>query len=434
MRIHKQEKDLLDIKQISNIESIELKDIYQSNYNGHNSIVPGFMITYGEPLKFLYLTTQDKYFEDYAKRVRETYLEEKDKVISEGILGKKYILIDPITKSVLLNGGLENLNTFYQLYDKQDGYNESLLFQTDRIHSVYPIIEEHLRKTLANLDVTLGTTQLSIGNTGIYYIDAIVRNEPRLLPIYYEEERDSFHITIGNLTNRSIPMQMDVNFTNDGYNVHCYINEFDYSDYTDYSIKNHQPVKEREIYYHDKLIHWETTPLEQILSREPVILSSLEEPKDLKWYLLPNNGYIGLNEKEQCIEDDGTLSNRDGEHRLLTKDVCIIYPQKDLIFMKDVLSKSYYHKTGTKTISQYALIDKIDENSIGIIANDGILFERNFNPWGPQGFYKKYLAGKYFYQTYDKDLNKESCVFLNKQKGIEESSDLLDSKIYKKGR
>ena len=94
MRLHKDEQKLLEIRQIQDIESIELKDIFQSNINGKRHVVPGFMVVYGEPLKIIYLTTQDKYFEDYVKRIRQVYLEEKDLVISEGIMGKKYLTID----------------------------------------------------------------------------------------------------------------------------------------------------------------------------------------------------------------------------------------------------------------------------------------------------------------------------------------------------
>ena len=130
MQIKRDEDILLEISQIKDIRSITYKDIYAS-HSSSPTILPGFIVTYGAKNTMLFLTSQDKFFEEFVRKIREVYLEEKDQVIREGIKGKEYIRLDPLSRRMLLNGDLDEIEEVYKQYDGRESYEESLLFEED---------------------------------------------------------------------------------------------------------------------------------------------------------------------------------------------------------------------------------------------------------------------------------------------------------------
>ena len=94
MKLSRDEQELIEIKEINHLESIEIKDLFQTAINGKRTIVPGFIISYDEPLKMMFKTTLDKHFDDFIKRVKEVYLEEErqleNKTLSEVAVQKHY--------------------------------------------------------------------------------------------------------------------------------------------------------------------------------------------------------------------------------------------------------------------------------------------------------------------------------------------------------
>ena len=434
MRVKRDEANLLKIHKLENIESIEIKDIYQSLANGKSYIVPGFMVVYGNPVDIIYMNTQDKYFEDFVSRLREVYLTEKDNVIDNGILGKKYIQIDPLSKDLLLNGGLEHLDEFYSLYEGKQGYDESLSFECDLLKSMFPIFKYHLKETLANLGLTLTYCKLSEGINGVYWVNVMIDMIPKNLPIYYTHDEFSHSLEIGNITDNAMPLKIDLTFNNESINIHSHFSEYNYSDYTSYLVKNSIPYKEREVYKDNRLVHWESNPLPISDGVIPGIWSTLEQINNMVWYQLPCGSFYGISTTDKCIEGFGKYTDSDGEHRMITNEHCLVIPTEDNVFMNDIITKKYVKRIDDRTIPLGITLDKVSETSIGIIKPEGVLFERHFADTSPNGYYKKHLANKYFYQVYDNSLSKENMLFLSRKEGIQEPSDLLEPKIYTRGK
>ena len=66
---------------------------------------------------------------------------------------------------------------------------------------------------------------------------------------------------MGNLFERSIPLQIEGHFSTNGIFVSARILEYEYEDDTFYQIRNNHVWKEREIYQKERMIHYETKDL-----------------------------------------------------------------------------------------------------------------------------------------------------------------------------
>ena len=131
-------KELIDLKDLKNITMIHLSSL-EKDYS--LKIIPGFIVDF-EGHTINYTVAQD-HFEEFVARLRQVYLEEKNNNISDG-MGIKHIEIDPLTEKVLLEGKIEKAGEIYNYYHEQEGYEESLLFDEDRIRARLPIIIYHL--------------------------------------------------------------------------------------------------------------------------------------------------------------------------------------------------------------------------------------------------------------------------------------------------
>ena len=231
---------LLTIRQIKDITSIEYKDIFLNVANGEKQLVPGFIITYGNSNTIMFLTTIDPYFDEYVRKIREVYLLEKDHVIRDGIRGKEYIKIDPLTKEMLLNGNIEKTAAMYEEYATAESYQESLLMEEDRLKAHFSIIEYHLKEVLKRFNKTITHIECSEGVNGVYFIKALIDNSPVIIPMHFEEQEDSWKVILGNLLENAIPIQMEGLFTKNGIMIQTTINEYGYSDYSAYTVSMKQ--------------------------------------------------------------------------------------------------------------------------------------------------------------------------------------------------
>ena len=433
MKISRDEKQLLEILQIKNLESVELKDLFQSSVNGQRLIVPGFIITYDEPLKMMYRTSLDKYFDDYVRVIKEVYLDEKDHIIRTGIRGDEYISIDPISKAMLINGDLDNKDTTYNYYKNIEGYQESLLFEEDELKSKLPILEYHLIETLKTMGLTMSNVTMSSGMNGVYYLKTTINNKPVKLPIYYEKVDDIYKVTVSNIIGDSIPITLEMNISDRGIDVLSKVNEFNYYDYSSFKVVNDKVIKNREVYFQNKIMHSEHEILKEVKDDTiPKKWAEIEDEKKMKWYHLPFEGYIGINKQTKGIAEDGTLTDIENEHLLETKESIILVPTQESVYLRDFSTKTYYKKVDDRTISQKVTLDAMDKTMIGIIKDNNVLLETSFGEDGVSGFYKKYLEGKYFYQTAKINDIKGTITKLERKDGIEEKTDLLEESFRKR--
>ena len=149
MKYMPMDKELIAINQIKDLVSVHFEDMYLSGYSGKARIVPGFSIHYGHN-QYMILTTLDRHFKEFVERLRKVYQEEKDHVVSRNFLGEQKIQIDELSKSILLSGELEQISDLYNHYENSHGYDQSLIFEIDRINAIIDIAKYHLQLFLLN--------------------------------------------------------------------------------------------------------------------------------------------------------------------------------------------------------------------------------------------------------------------------------------------
>ena len=135
MQIYGMEKTLIDIQNIRNITSIILNDfLYSDNKSEKMELIPILSVYYNGGQSIV-LTSRDKYFDTFVKKVTEVYNDEKNNIIEDSLTDpfklRSHIVIDEHTKEVLEKGTLTNINDIYKDYSNKYSYDNSLLFQKD---------------------------------------------------------------------------------------------------------------------------------------------------------------------------------------------------------------------------------------------------------------------------------------------------------------
>lgn len=437
MRINKTSDKFIKINQIKDLKSIEVYDV-RTSAKDKMLISPGFIIFYG-PMKSMVLTTDDEYFEDYVKKLREVYLEEKDRIIESGIMGDKKIEINPLTKSLLLNGNIENTSELYSFYKNKKGYSESLFFEEDKLKAFFEIISYHIKNTMKLFDIEISDMSLSGGMNGVYYIRCKKNNVPVILPLYFVKREDNnYQITVGNLFDKAIPLVMDILFTKDGINVNNIVTSYEFSDFNSYKYDDKGTI-ERIVELKNELIHYSKNDL-PIATSVPLNVANLDNNDVITtWYKYPWNAYEGVTKETYSINKDGTLEEKDGEEQLINKRMIYLTDNEDDIFLKESYSKRYRKRTTSIEESRDILFDNLEKQIIGLKKKEGFLFETSFYGNAVTGFYKTNLLGKNFYHISSaktkEELTSESMYSLDKEDSVEEKADLVDTdKIFKKVR
>ena len=424
-------QDLKNIKNLKNIESIMYYDVGPLNLKGKRVLIPGFWVMVRGPELFMTYHSDDPIFEKFVQRLREVYLEENDDMINAPIK------IDPLSKELLLNGKLEKKDGFYQFYQNQEGYKESLLFKEDRIRARLPIIIYHLKETAKFLAPSMRDLTPS---KDVSYFSTIINKEPKKLLLEYEEDDNSWELEIGNLFNRPLPLKMVARIDREKMVIKCEVPELSFFDTTTYYINNNKLKKEREVSKYDYLLCYSMNNLEEVEPSIPNKWLMQEEQKKEHWYKTPWNGYIGVNNKKEVItvntnrliDKNGKEYEREEKDIIETTEVVYLTPSKDSLLINEMSTKTYYKKDNEIYTFIRIPLDRINRTSIGIIQKNKILLETFFDNSGLTGFGKKHLAEKYFYHIADLESIKDTIQFIGKNEGIYENVDLLDSKIYER--
>ena len=431
MKTKETSNQLIEISKIKELTSITYRDLIIPNGMKNNMVVPGFMVLYGTPSKFLYMTTLDPYFSEFVSKLREVYLEEKDQVISDDIFGKQYIEIDDLSRELLLTGELDKTNYGYEEYFEPEPYEESLLMEEDVLKALFPIVEYHLKEALKRFDMTITNIELSHGINGVYYLTSTINNIDKYLPILFEPSENSFKITIGNLFKNSIPLKISGVINQNGIKINAFIEDYGYYDETKYEVVNDKIVKTQEIDLRDRLIHFQKENISEVTQKIPIDIYELDSSSDgITWYELPWNSYLGLKEDKSFIDSSFMTTDEEQKGRVVENKIVYISPTAETFYLKEIASKRYHNKIDDRTIGGNVTLDAINKRRIGLIGKDATIVETFFAEEAvASGAYKEHLSGNYFYQIY-KELAKDNAMFIDKEKGLTEKSDLFDVKKY----
>ncbi len=421
------DKDLLEIYSIKDISSITYKDLYSSQADGKMYILPSFMVMYGSTNKVLFLSSRDKYFDEFVKKIKSVYLEEQDEIVSNSISGTKQISIDEVSKRILFEGKVDKLNGYETYYGDKEGYDKSLLLVRDNLFCHWDIIKYHLRKSLKRLGINIQDMHLFEGNMlGKCHMKTLISQEEKINLVEYKVSDNNIHLLIGGLTDSNYPLQMDVNYTRDGIEVVVYIDSKKYFDRTTYTFGNESLSLRNEVYLDDKLLHVFEDAMEKDTNK------SFEKympnnDDNISWYSLPWYAHLGVSSrKEEIPTSDGTLSNES----IINKNTYYLYEGNEYFVGKEFLTKRFSKRIDDRTLNLELTVDEVKKTLTGVFNKDYIVVETKFSEGSPNGFYKEKLSNKHFYQIYDRNL--EELFWASKGEGYEMPADLLDIKVKQK--
>lgn len=433
MKLFELDDILIKINQIKDIKSIDYNDLVLTIAKDKIKILPGFIVFYGSG-DYIYLTSQDKHFEVFVKKLRETYEKEKDNILKDGVLGKEKIKISTLSKAILESKELEEPNKQYKKFIDKDYYKESLLFEEDKVKALIPIIIYHLKDTLKLFDLNIDKISLSSGMNGNYYLNAILNNISTILPVNYRENGfNSVSISIGNLFKNSYSLTMNIEFSIDKISILIKIDGYDYTEYVNYVMGDF--YKERYIYVGGNKIYFTSDKLDEIEKNK---YENLVPNSSLKWCLLPWNAYLGGFRRDLCITESGTLEDISGNERIIDSNIVYLSVSDYHYFIKEIFTKRFSKRVSSNEQFQSINLDTYSKTVIGLKNDSLVEIETSFEDSGISSIYKKYLAGNYFYQissarNFD-EISKDNTCFIGRENGLIENTDLLEPKKYIKGR
>ena len=430
----------LAINNIHNIESISFKDIafisaglsktntYERILNDNNQLfIPILSISYAES-NALALTSFDKEFDNFFKKVREVYLKEKDRPIP-GRICKKYIDIDDYSKKILLSDSIIETSDLYSFYEDKTGYNDGLISKEKEVYGLLPLISYIIDTNLSMFEKHFKSYNKikGYGARGNYVLYGEINNIYTPIPIQINKMSNNvYKLNIGNIFNDLLSLNVTINFNKTSLDIDCEVPEYNYKFLESYTYDD-KLTSTREMYLKDKLYY--SNPivfdkLSDIPSISPVDVSS--DQKDLEfnkldWFHLPWGADIGFKNIDDKIDDNTKVSTRKIQY----------LDRNDNVFI-NLLSaeKRIIRRTRDFRTTRDIIFDDVDKTIVGYRDDDITYLSTRFGDDGVTGVYKDKYAGKSFYHVTSDDfdnLNSNNLYSVGYDLGVYEQGDLLQN-------
>ncbi len=424
MKINAMDEERIAISHIENIESITFSDI--ANNSGSNMIKPMLSVAYNGA-NILVLTSDDKNFNYFVNKVRDVYLNEKDKPI-EGSILKRYISIDDLSKKILLSDTVTQTSDLYNYYSNIDSYNERLISEEHEVKALLPLIHYVINSNLSNINrnANLEKGIKGYSPTGLYTIYESIDGIYIPIPIRIIKNNNSYEITIANIFGELNPLNVTINFNKTDLSINSSVKNLNYNSYEDFKYEDGLITNTKEIYINGKCLYKNPIKYEK-LSEIPSI-SKLDENDNLDWFELPWGASIGFKNEENII---------DKESKTVYRKVQYVDNYEDTLINIESAEKRFERKTKDFRKAKDIIFDDVDKTMTCFKDNGCIFIETAFNENGTLGVYKDLYAGKYFYQfSTAKDFNSingNNTYPVKKEYEIYEPGDLKENyKIRKK--
>lgn len=421
------DKELIDIYNIKNIESIKVFDV-MSNSGSKILLIPAILIFY-DGGKTMCLCNEDKYFDVFVRKVVEVYNLEKDKVIDDSLTNpfglEKHIDIDEFSKKILASGELEKIVEVYKFYQEKNSYDQSLFFQIDEVKMLMPIVIYHIKKLFSNTNKVVNISDKIEGYRERYFGSAKIDGVEMGISIYFQKvDNQTYEFSIGGLLDKSIPVLMRVSFFDDVIEVKTGITEYDFISYASYQIEDEVVREVYRVKKDDVTIAYENKEC-PLTDNEYQNITNIDGECLLKWYLLPWKALYGFKNDTLDISK---------EEKIIEIHSMYLSVFNDSFFKKEYYSKVYRRKETSSVNKLDITLDEMKKNMIGILIkglDNVFVLETNFVEDGKSGYYKQYLKDKYFYHLVLSDngllgLNKDDLVSVNQDDDIIISADLLN--------
>lgn len=432
MIIHGMEKAIIDIQNIRNLTSVKLGSfVYSSEESGKMEIVPVLSITY-ENGKSLSLSSKEKYFDSFVKKVTEVYNDEKDNIIEDSLTDpfrlRSHILIDSHTKEILESGALRNINDVYSFYDNKQSYSDSLLFQKDEFKLIVPIIKYHIedlfKRTSKNVKFYDGVE----GYRNNYILKAYVDGLEKIINVlYYKVNENEYNLEIGGLLDNVNSLEMNIKFSKDRIVVTILNETYDLYSQWSYLANNEKVKQVVNITKSDRQLIYENKDLETCENNNKNI-TDLDSSSSFVWYMLPWDALYGINNDIMSLSEDEKMI------QTYSMYACVL----DKSFMKkENYSKTYKRNSTVALKSEEVIIDDMIKNTLGICVFESeniFVIETSFlDSRYSNGYYLEKLNDKYFYHIVRsengiKGINLNSAINVDK-KDILVNSDLRNESI-----
>lgn len=360
MQFYAMDPVLIEINKIKNLEMIKFYYILDS--------IPSISIIYDNG-KILNLCSRDKFFIELVRKVKDVYNEEKDKQILKPF-GGSTLDVDDLTKNMLENGNIENINNIYDGYTDKCAYDQTLLLQKDKIMPILTILEYHLKDFLSKTDMNVSFSNKLIGYRNNYTIEGTLNGNPKIFKIrVIQEDENNYTFKVGGILNLGNEIDVNVSFKKDKIVIYLDIDNYNFSGTYEYYFDKDKLISSIHISDNDTLKCYKK--------------SELPKAKN-GFYLLPWNALYGLNAKND---------NDIVEQHLIYLDETDNYS----------LCKENYFKSYFKNGNKYAeiILDAMKKDTFCIPLEDlenVYLIETLFsNTRGTNGYYKEFLSDNYFY-------------------------------------
>ena len=430
---------LIEIYKIKDIEEISFRDLVPTDRSSKINVMPGLFIIY-DGGKYFSLTSQDKYFDVFVRKVFQVYNLEKDREIVDPEFDpfghRTKLRIDDKTKQILESGDITKINEIYSFYDGKKSYEQSLLFRSDELRMLLPVVKYHLKKIFDCTDRTVTFESDAISGyrnnfTLGYKYDGI---DDLLYISFVNYEKNEAELVISSRNKNFKPLTMRIIFGKTSIDVFTNFDDYglygsdSYQVNTDNSIIHTFEVTKSYVLGNGKVVNlpkkYKNEVLEKVENPVPNI-SALDSSDDVIWYRLPWNAMYGVkNEVEKISEVEEIVMTHNKYLALVGNE----------FMMREYASKEYHRLKTFDANANLVVMDEVDKRLFGILLDkeEGIYAIETYfaDDLRGNGYYDTYLSDRYFYHlTQSKDrllsLNTNDLISISKDDNIIRRADLL---------
>lgn len=429
MQLYGMDKELIEIYNLHNIESIKLWDLVQ-NGTGKMVVIPTLLVTY-DGGKYLNIGAKDKNFRVFVQKVVEVYHNEKDNLLEDGLTDpfrlRPTINIDEKTKSILESGRLEDLDDIYSFYDNKDSYDSSLLFQIDEIKMLLPIIKYHIKSFYKFTNRVVTFDEGINGYRDNYTIGGKIDGIPVNINLLFNKiDTDEYEVYVGGLNKKNIPLKIHIKFSKDAIMVDVIIPLYDVVSSHNYHITKGAPKVTHEIRKNNLPVVFEDRDLESGENEWPNI-TSLDYDSSLSWYKLPWNALYGVDNKITEVSET---------EKIVAIHNMYVDVNSDSFIRREYYAKTYIRNKTVAVDAKEMVLDEVKKVISGICLSESnglYVIETSFadKVLGGSGYYDDKLKNRYFYHICLsnnglKDIRKDNLKPVSKNDNVLQASDMLN--------
>ncbi len=408
MQVYGISDTLIKIYNIRNIESINIDNLRVVS-SSKIELIP-LLTVYYDHGKMLSLSSREKYFYSFVKKVTEVYNDEKNNIIEDKLTDpfkmRGTIKIDNHTKNILENGKLTELNSIYEFYNDKFSYDNSLLFQIDEVKLLFPIIKYHIEDLFnkTNKKVILNNDIQGYRDSFISY--ASVNGLNKVINILFSRNSDNDYTFIVSGLLKS-PLEINIRFLNDRINVFMNNKELN-CEYT--YLTNNEKVKQiisisknyLNLFYDNK----DLKECENIYKN----ITDLDNETNFKWFYLPWGSLYGIN---------NSIYDLNSVEKIIKTYSMYINVNDNGFIKKENYSKTYKRISSSLNTESVVLDDAIKNTMCFCISKTDNIYaiETAFlDTRYPDAYYQEFLENKYFYHIFKSKLdevNKDKLISIN---------------------